>query len=119
MESIRLATSYVEDVEFSAEDATRTDLDFLTEVVKAAVQAGAGTINLPDTVGYALPFEIHLMIEELQSRLPELDQCTLSVHCHDDLGLAVANSLAGIAAGARQVECTVNGIGERAGKCGT
>ena len=115
VESIRLAASYVEDVEFSAEDATRTDLDFLTEVVRAAVQAGATTINLPDTVGYALPSEIQLMIEALQSRLPELDQCTLSVHCHDDLGLAVANSLAGIAAGARQVECTVNGIGERAG----
>lgn len=114
-EAVRLARTWVDDVEFSAEDATRSDLDFLCKVVEATLQAGATTINLPDTVGYAVPSEIRSMIGTVRTNVPELDQCVLSVHCHDDLGLAVANTLAGIEAGARQVECTVNGIGERAG----
>ena len=114
-EAVRIARQYVEDVEFSAEDAMRSDLDFLTEVVRVAVQAGATTINIPDTVGYALPDEIDHTFRSLASRIPELAECVLSAHCHDDLGLAVANSLAAIEAGARQVECTINGIGERAG----
>jgi 2-isopropylmalate synthase len=113
--AVELARSLVDDVEFSAEDATRTDLDFLTRVVETAVGAGAGTVNLPDTVGYALPHEVARMVRTVRDRVPALRQRTLSVHCHDDLGLAVANSLAGVEAGARQVECTVNGIGERAG----
>ena len=114
-EAVRLARTFVEDVEFSAEDATRSDPDFLTRVVQVAVEAGAKTINLPDTVGYALPDEIREMIGGLRDRVPGLDQCVISTHCHDDLGLAVANSLAAVEAGARQVECTMNGIGERAG----
>jgi 2-isopropylmalate synthase len=100
-------------VEFSAEDATRSDPAFVGEVSEAAVSAGATTINLPDTVGYALPAEITALFETVAARLE--GRATLSTHCHDDLGLAVANSLAAIAAGARQVECTINGIGERAG----
>ncbi|NCG33027.1 MAG: 2-isopropylmalate synthase, partial [Proteobacteria bacterium] len=114
-EAVRLARTFVEDVEFSAEDATRSDPDFLTRVVQVAVEAGAKTINLPDTVGYALPDEIREMIRGLLDRVPDLGQCVISTHCHDDLGLAVANSLAAVEAGARQVECTMNGIGERAG----
>ena len=113
--AVKLARSLVDDVEFSAEDATRTDLDFLCSVVRAAVSAGAGTINVPDTVGYALPHEMARIVCTLQERVPELAERIISVHCHDDLGLAVANSLAAVEAGARQVECTVNGIGERAG----
>jgi 2-isopropylmalate synthase len=112
---VELARSLVQEVEFSAEDATRTELDFLCRVVEAAVAAGAGTVNLPDTVGYALPDEVAHMVRTLRRRVPSLAERTVSVHCHDDLGLAVANSLAGVEAGARQVECTVNGIGERAG----
>jgi 2-isopropylmalate synthase len=114
-EAVRIARQYADDVEFSAEDAMRSDLDFLTEVVRVAVLAGATTINIPDTVGYALPHEIDYAFRTLASRVPELGACVLSTHCHDDLGLAVANSLAAIGAGARQVECTINGIGERAG----
>ncbi|MDX1494175.1 MAG: 2-isopropylmalate synthase [Longimicrobiales bacterium] len=114
-EAVGLARELVDDVEFSAEDATRTDIDFLTQVVQTAVQAGASTINVPDTVGYAMPDEIREMVRTLFERVPELHDRVLSVHCHDDLGLAVANSLAGVEAGARQVECTLNGIGERAG----
>jgi 2-isopropylmalate synthase len=114
-EAVEIATGYADDVEFSAEDAMRSDLDFLTEVVRVAVAAGAGTINIPDTVGYALPHEIEHTFRTLASRVPGLAQCVLSAHCHDDLGLAVANSLAAVDAGARQVECTINGIGERAG----
>ena len=114
-EAVRLALTYCDDVEFSAEDATRSDLDFLTQVVTAAVEAGATTVNIPDTVGYALPHEIGHIFGTLLKNVPGLDQRILSAHCHDDLGLAVANSMAAIEAGARQVECTINGIGERAG----
>ncbi len=113
--AVRLAKSYTADVEFSAEDATRSDLDFLCRVVEAAVGAGATTINIPDTVGYTTPSEFTRIITELRRRVPGIDRAVLSVHCHNDLGLAVANSLAAVVAGARQVECTVNGIGERAG----
>jgi 2-isopropylmalate synthase len=111
--AVRLARRYVNDVEFSAEDATRSDLDFLGEVAAAVVDAGASTLNLPDTVGYALPHDITRMFETIAQRVGK--HVTLSAHCHDDLGLAVANSLTAVAAGARQVECTINGIGERAG----
>lgn len=114
-ESVQIALGYVDDVEFSAEDATRSDVDFLCEVISAAVAAGATTINIPDTVGYALPGEIEALFKTLLARVPGLPDCVLSAHCHDDLGFAVANSMAAIEAGARQVECTINGIGERAG----
>jgi 2-isopropylmalate synthase len=116
-ESIRLARTHVEDVEFSPEDATRSDRDFLVEMVRIAVQAGATTINMPDTVGYSTPEEYGHMFAEVRARVPAIDAegIVLSSHCHDDLGLAVANSLAAIQNGARQVECTINGIGERAG----
>jgi 2-isopropylmalate synthase len=109
------ARNHVEDVEWSAEDATRTEHDFLCRCVEAAIKAGATTINLPDTVGYATPEEYRAMFEMVRNRVPNADKAIFSVHCHNDLGLAVANTLAGIAGGARQVECTVNGIGERAG----
>lgn len=116
-ESVRLARSFVEDVEFSPEDATRSDRDFLIDIVRVAVEAGATTINMPDTVGYTTPEEYGQMFREVRERIPAIDGegIILSSHCHDDLGLAVANSLAAIQAGARQVECTINGIGERAG----
>ncbi len=116
-ESVRLARSLAEDVEFSPEDATRSDRDFLVEMVRIAVEAGATTINMPDTVGYTTPEEYGAMFREVRERVPAIDEkgIVLSSHCHDDLGLAVANSLAAISAGARQVECTINGIGERAG----
>jgi 2-isopropylmalate synthase len=116
-ESIRLALKHVEDVEFSPEDATRSDRAFLVEMVRVAVEAGATTINMPDTVGYTTPEEYAQMFREVRERVPAIDErgIVLSSHCHDDLGLAVANSLAAIQAGARQVECTINGIGERAG----
>ncbi len=113
--AVRRARRYTDDVEFSAEDATRSDPAFLARVVEAAIEAGARTINLPDTVGYAHPEEIRHMLATMFDRVRGAGDVVFSVHCHDDLGLAVANSLAGIAAGARQVECTVNGIGERAG----
>lgn len=111
--AVVLARNYTDDVEFSAEDATRTDLEYLEQVSKAVVEAGARTVNLPDTVGYSVPAEY----AELIGRIVKLlgDRAVVSVHCHDDLGLAVANSLAAVSAGARQVECTINGIGERAG----
>ena len=112
-QSVRYAREHTPDVEFSAEDATRSDLDFLCEVADAAVEAGATTVNLPDTVGYALPGEITRLFSLVRARVG--DEVTLSAHCHNDLGLAVANSLAAVEAGARQVECTINGIGERAG----
>ena len=114
-EAVRRARRYTDDVEFSAEDASRSDPDFLCQVVQAAIEEGATTINLPDTVGYAMPHEYAAMFRDVLARVPGADRVTLSAHCHDDLGLAVANSLAAVAAGARQVECTVNGIGERAG----
>jgi 2-isopropylmalate synthase len=113
--AIRQARHYTDDVEFSAEDASRTDTDFLCRIVEAAIQEGARTINLPDTVGYAMPQEYGDMFRTVLARVPGADGVVLSAHCHDDLGLAVANSLAAIDAGVRQVECTVNGIGERAG----
>ena len=116
-ECVRLARSFVDDVEFSPEDATRSDRDFLVEMVRIAIEAGATTINMPDTVGYTTPEEYAKMFREVRERIPAVDEqgIVLSSHCHDDLGLAVANSLAAIQAGARQVECTINGIGERAG----
>jgi 2-isopropylmalate synthase len=114
-QAVRLARSLTPDVEFSAEDATRSDIDFLCAVVRTAIEAGATTINIPDTVGYTIPQEFTRIIGALRGRVPGIDGVVLSVHCHNDLGLAVANSLAAVEAGARQVECTVNGIGERAG----
>jgi len=113
--AVAYAAERAADVEFSAEDATRSDRGFLAEVCSAAVAAGATVVNLPDTVGYAAPTEYASLFTEMQERCPELAGVALSVHCHNDLGLAVANSLAGVSAGATQVECTVNGIGERAG----
>jgi 2-isopropylmalate synthase len=113
--AVRRARQYTDDVEFSAEDASRTDLDFLCTVVAAAIEEGAATINLPDTVGYATPAEYGAMFRAVRDRVPGCERVVLSAHCHDDLGLAVANTLAAIAAGVTQVECTVNGIGERAG----
>jgi 2-isopropylmalate synthase len=116
-ESVRLARSLADDVEFSPEDATRSDRDYLVQMVGIAVEAGATTINMPDTVGYTTPEEYERMFREVRERIPAIDEkgVRLSSHCHDDLGLAVANSLAAISGGARQVECTINGIGERAG----
>jgi 2-isopropylmalate synthase len=116
-EGVRYARSLCADVEFSPEDASRTELEFLTEVVQAAVDAGATTINVPDTVGYTTPQEFHETFTHLKRHVRGLESVTLSVHCHDDLGMAVANSLSAVRAGARQVECTINGIGERAGNC--
>src|SRR5437868_260444 len=112
---IRYGRQHVEEVEFSAEDAGRTDIDFLCEVCRAAIEAGATVLNLPDTVGYAVPEEYGAMFTKVREHLGDPEGVTLSAHCHDDLGLAVANSLAAVRAGARQIECTVNGIGERAG----
>ena len=114
-EAVGLARSLCEDVEFSPEDATRTDLDFLCAVVEAAIESGASTINIPDTVGYTTPREFTRIIETIRRTARGADRATISVHCHNDLGLAVANTIAAIEAGARQVECTINGIGERAG----
>ncbi len=114
-ESVTFARSFTDDVEWSAEDASRTEDDFLCKSVEAAIKAGATTINIPDTVGYAVPEEYAAKIAMLINRVPNIDKAILSVHCHNDLGLAVANSLAGVRAGARQIECTINGIGERAG----
>lgn len=115
IESVKHATQYTDDVEWSAEDGTRTEHDFLCRIVEAAIAAGATTINIPDTVGYTIPQEYYELIEMLRNKVPNIDKAVLSVHCHDDLGLGVANSLSGVMAGARQVECTINGIGERAG----
>src|SRR5580700_1129260 len=116
-ESVRLARSLVDDVEFSPEDATRSNRDFLVDMVRVAVEAGATTINMPDTVGYTTPEEYGKMFRDVRERIPAVDEqgIILSSHCNDDLGLAVANSLAAVQNGARQVECTINGIGERAG----
>ncbi len=112
-DSVRLAKSLCADVEFSPEDATRTDHEFLYQVLDAVVEAGATTLNIPDTVGYSMPEEYGELLRNIRQRVP--DHIVISAHCHNDLGLAVANSLAAVAAGARQVECTINGIGERAG----
>jgi 2-isopropylmalate synthase len=114
-EMVALARTYCDDIEFSPEDATRTDPDFLVKVCEAAIQAGATTLNLPDTVGYCLPQDYAEMFRMVRERVPGIENIVLSAHCHDDLGLAVANSLAAIQAGVRQVECAINGIGERAG----
>ncbi len=114
---VQRAHSYCDDIEFSPEDAARTEIDFLCKVVEAAIQAGATTINIPDTVGYTTPLEMYDRIQTLFQRVPNISRATISVHCHDDLGLAVANSLAAVQAGAGQIECTINGIGERAGNC--
>ncbi|NQU61319.1 MAG: 2-isopropylmalate synthase [Rhodospirillales bacterium] len=114
-ESVTHARSFVDDVEWSAEDATRSEHDFLCRCVEAAIKAGAGTVNIPDTVGYTVPQEFIELINMLRDRVPNIDKAVISVHCHNDLGLGVANSLAAVGAGARQVECTINGLGERAG----
>ncbi len=115
VDSVQFARQFTDDVEFSAEDATRSDRDFLCRVVEAAITAGATTINLPDTVGFTIPAESFDFFSEIRRRVPNSDKAIFSAHCHDDLGLAVANSLAAVEGGARQVECTINGIGERAG----
>ena len=115
VEAVRRARNATDDVEFSAEDATRSDVDFLCRVVEAVIDAGATTINLPDTVGYSVPDEIAAFFRSIIGRVPNADRAIFSAHCHDDLGLAVANTMAAISAGVRQVECTINGIGERAG----
>ncbi len=114
-EMVSRARNYCDDIEFSPEDASRTDLDFLCQVVETAITAGATTVNIPDTVGYATPNHYHNMIRTLKEQVPNIDQAVISTHCHNDLGLAVANSLSAVEAGARQVECTINGLGERAG----
>jgi len=113
--AVKRARDYTDDVEFSAEDATRSDLDFLCRVVEAVIAAGASTVNLPDTVGYSVPGEIGQFFRSVIERVPNSDRAIFSAHCHDDLGLAVANTIAAINNGVRQVECTINGIGERAG----
>ncbi len=115
--AVKHARRYTDDVEFSCEDAGRTHIDYLCRMVEAAIDAGASTINIPDTVGYTTPTEFGGIITQLFDRVPNIDKATISVHCHNDLGLAVANSLAAVEAGARQVESTINGIGERAGNC--
>src|SRR5712691_5823887 len=113
--SVTRARGYTDDVEWSAMDATRTEHDFLCRVVEVAIAKGATTINIPDTVGYATPEEFFELIKMLRERVANADKAVFSTHCHDDLGMAVANSLAGVRAGARQIECTINGLGERAG----
>ncbi len=115
VDGVRLARQYTDDVQFSAEDATRSDLDFLCRVIENVIRAGATTINLPDTVGYSTPDDIFEFFTDIRTRVSNADGIVFSTHCHDDLGLAVANSLAAVLAGARQIECTINGVGERAG----
>ena len=117
IDSVSYARSLCDDVEWSPEDGSRTEIDFLCRTVESAIKAGARTINIPDTVGYAIPEEFAALIRSLYERVPNIDQAVISVHCHNDLGLAVANSLSAVAVGARQIECTINGIGERAGNC--
>ncbi len=117
VEMVKLAKSFTEDIEFSPEDAGRSDPKFLFEVLQAVIEAGATTLNIPDTVGYITPFEFGSLIKSIKENVPNINQAVISVHCHNDLGLAVANSLAAVANGARQVECTINGLGERAGNC--
>ncbi len=117
VDSVKYAKKFVDDVEFSPEDASRTDLDFLAAVFDAVVDAGATTVNIPDTVGYAIPEEFGKVIKHLRQNTRNGGKAVISVHCHNDLGLAVANSLSAVVNGARQVECTINGIGERAGNC--
>ncbi len=115
VEAVKLAKTYVDDVEFYTEDAGRSDLDYLSEMIEAAIEAGATVVNIPDTTGYTVPEQYGTLIRSVRERVSNIDRVTISVHCHDDLGLAVSNSLAGVQNGARQVEATINGIGERAG----
>lgn len=117
VEGVKIARDLCDDIEFSPEDASRTEPEFLAEVVQAAIAAGASTINVPDTVGYTVPEEFYEVFKYLKTHVSNIDKAILSVHCHNDLGMAVANSLAAVRAGARQIECTINGIGERAGNC--
>ncbi len=117
VDGVKMARERCEDVEFSPEDASRTELDFLAQVVEAVIEAGATTVNIPDTVGYTVPDEFAELFRYLRKNVRGIEKIRLSVHCHDDLGMAVANSLTAVVAGARQVECTINGIGERAGNC--
>ena len=117
VKAVKRARSYTANVEFSCEDAVRTDLKFLAEVVGAVIDAGACVVNIPDTVGYTIPFEYFNIIRYLKENVPNIEKAIISVHCHNDLGLSVANSIAAVQAGAEQVECTINGIGERAGNC--
>ncbi len=117
VEMVKLARSLVEDVEFSPMDATRSDVNYLCEVIEAAIEAGAGTVNIPDTVGYSIPTEFATLIRTIHEKVRNIDKAIISVHCHNDLGLAVANSLMAVLNGAQQIECTINGIGERAGNC--
>ena len=114
-ESVKYARNLCNDVEWSAEDGSRSDLDFLCECVEVAIKNGANTINIPDTVGYSIPDEFKELINKIKNKVSNIDKAIISVHCHNDLGLAVANSLSALDAGARQIECTINGIGERAG----
>jgi 2-isopropylmalate synthase len=115
VESVKRAKGFCDNIEFSPEDAARTEVDFLCEVVEKAIHAGATTVNIPDTVGYATPTQYYNVIRHLKDHVPNIDKAVISTHCHNDLGLAVANSLAGVEGGARQIECTINGLGERAG----
>jgi 2-isopropylmalate synthase len=115
VESVKYAKGKIEDIEFSPEDASRTELDFLAQIVEAVIDAGASTVNIPDTVGYATPENFGKVIKYLKDNVANIDKAVISAHCHDDLGMATANSLAAVVNGARQVECTINGIGERAG----
>ncbi len=115
VDAVKYAKKYTNDVEFSPEDASRTDPEFLCRVVESVINAGATVVNIPDTVGYALPMEMYRLIKHIKEKVPNIHKAVISVHCHDDLGLATANSIAAIEAGATQVECTINGIGERAG----
>jgi 2-isopropylmalate synthase len=117
VDGVKMARDLCEDVEFSPEDASRTELEFLAQVVEAVIEAGATTVNIPDTVGYTVPDEFAELFRYLRKNVRGIEKIRLSVHCHDDLGMAVANSLTAVVAGARQVECTINGIGERAGNC--
>ena len=115
VDSVKMARKFTDDVEFSPEDAGRSELDFLCRIIEAVIDAGATTINIPDTVGYNIPHQFGELIKNLIERIPNSDKAIFSVHCHNDLGLAVGNSLASVLNGARQVECTINGLGERAG----
>jgi 2-isopropylmalate synthase len=117
VEMVKLARSFLEDVEFSPMDATRTDVHFLCEVIEAVIDAGASTVNIPDTVGYSIPLEFGTMIKTIHEKVNNISKAVISVHCHNDLGLATANSLSAVLNGAGQIECTINGIGERAGNC--
>ena len=117
VEMVSYAKSFTNDIEFSPEDAGRSDPKFLFEILQAVIEAGATTVNIPDTVGYTVPSEFGNLIKSITENVPNIDKAVISVHCHNDLGLAVANSLSAIINGARQVECTINGIGERAGNC--